>query len=152
MRLKKGAVVCYASPTPFTDKQGNSVTSGQLAKCSAVGNIAPCVVSTAVSGGNLVIDLLVPPGDPRFWHPPALSNFAPTSGVVGTKVTINGGPYKDVTEVEFDGVPTQFKAKGSGTTITAVVPAGAKTGPITIVTGNGEVISSSDFTVTKKKK
>ena len=113
--VKKGVVICYSSPTPFKDKQGNSVTSGQLAKCSAVGNVAPCLVSTTVSDGNLVVDLSVLPGDPRFWGGPELSAFTPTTGVVGTKVTISGGPFKDVTKVEFDGVPTEFKAKASGT-------------------------------------
>ena len=142
-----GFKVCFASSTPFTDKQGNSVTSGDLPKCVAVGNVAPCIVSTSISGGNLVATLSLPPGDPRFWAPPVLSSFSPTEGAVGAKVKIKGGPFAGVTEISFNGILTQFKVKSSGTKITAIVPAGATSGPITVVARGGQVTSKTDFTV-----
>jgi YVTN family beta-propeller protein len=143
-----GFKVCFSSSTPFKDKQGNSVTSGDLPTCGAVGNVAPCIVSTAISGGNLVATLSVPPGDPRFWTPPVFLSFSPTKAAVGAKVKIQGGPFARTTEVSFNGTPTQFKVKAHGTTITAIVPAGATSGPITIVARGGQVTSKKDFTVT----
>jgi YVTN family beta-propeller protein len=144
--------VCYSSPTPFIDNQGDSVTSGELPDCSVVEDVAPCIVSITSSDGNLVIDLLVPPGDPSFWTAPVLSSFTPTKAPVGTKVTIVGGPFAGASKVEFGGVPARFKVKASGTKITAVVPVGAKSGPITAFTPDGEAVSSKHFKVTKSKK
>ena len=143
-----GFRVCYTSTTPFTDRQGHSVTSGDLPKCGPVGNVAPCIVSTAISGGNLVATLLLPPVNPRFWAPPVLSSFSPTAGAVGAKVKIKGGPFAGVTEISFNGAVTQFKVNALGTKVTAVVPAAATSGPITVVARGGQVTSKTDFTVT----
>jgi hypothetical protein len=143
-----GFKVCYASSTPFVDKQGNSVTSGDLPSCGAVDNVAPCIVSTTVSGGNLEVVLSVLSGDPRMWGAPVMSSFSPTQAAVGAKVTIKGGPFSGTSDVEFDGTPTQFKVNKAGTKITAVVPAGAKSGPITVVAADGAAKSSKRFKVT----
>jgi hypothetical protein len=60
--------VCYESPTPFTDRAGNSgVTLGLLPDCSAVSNQAPCVQSiTKTKAGDVLETLSLPAGDPRF--------------------------------------------------------------------------------------
>jgi hypothetical protein len=84
--------VCYSSATPFTDDAGKSVTVGYLPTCAAVSDVAPYIVSLAISGGDLLADLSVLSGDPRMWGAPVLSAFTPTEGQVGTKVTIKGGP------------------------------------------------------------
>jgi YVTN family beta-propeller protein len=144
-----GFDVCYSSTTAFTDKQGNSVTTGELAKCSSNGNVAPCLSSVTTSGGNLTATLLVLPGDPRFWSPTVIANFSPASGAIGTRVTIKGGPWNGVESVSFDGVQTQFKLNAKATKLTAVVPAGAKKGVITVVTPDGVATSTTKFKVTK---
>jgi hypothetical protein len=60
--------VCYQSPTPFTDRAGNTgVTQGLLPDCSAVSNQAPCVKSiTKTNAGDVLETLSLPAGDPRF--------------------------------------------------------------------------------------
>jgi len=61
-------LVCYQDPTPFTILGGGTATTGFLASCKTTLNVAPCVQSDKTTGGNVVITLLVPPGDPKA-HP-----------------------------------------------------------------------------------
>jgi YVTN family beta-propeller protein len=144
-----GFNVCYSSTTPFRDRGGTSVTTGHLPSCQEVSDVAPCIASVAVTNGNLVATLSVPPGDPRFWGPTVLASFSPTKGSVGTRVTVVGGPWAGTSQVDFDGVPTQFKLSKSNTKLTALVPSGATSGPITIVTADGDATSKTNFKVTK---
>jgi large repetitive protein len=82
-------------------------------------------------------------------QPPTISSFSPTSGAVGDVVTITGSHLSGTTEVDFtDGVPAQSFEVDSDSQILAIVPAGAQTGPISVVEPHGSGISSSDFTVT----
>jgi hypothetical protein len=78
---------------------------------------------------------------------PALTSFAPTSGPVGTSVTITGSNLTGATAVKFNGT-TAGSAVNSDTQITATVPAGASTGPISVTTPGGTASSSASFTVT----
>jgi hypothetical protein len=60
--------VCYSSPTPFTDVNGNIVTTGLLPKCKANALVAPCVKSiTKDNAGEIVETVTVPSGDPFIW-------------------------------------------------------------------------------------
>ncbi len=75
-----------------------------------------------------------------------ITSFTPTSGAVGTSVTITGTSFTGSTKVTFGGVASSFTVN-SETQITATVPTGAKTGKIAITT-NGETVSSkTSFTV-----
>jgi len=78
---------------------------------------------------------------------PTFSGFTPTSGAVGSTVTIYGSGFTGATEVDFNNTPATFTVV-SDTVITATVPAGATTGAVTIQTGSGSVVSTSSFTVT----
>ena len=77
---------------------------------------------------------------------PVISSFTPTSGPVGTKVTITGSGLTGASKVSFGGVSAAFTVN-SGTQITATVPSGAVTGKIKITTAGGSVTSSGIFTV-----
>jgi YVTN family beta-propeller protein len=140
--------VCYSSTTAFVDAQGDSVNSGEVAVCSTNSNTPPCIQSVSDISGTLDADLLVLPGDPRFWSPTTLSGFSPASGAVGTKVAIKGGPFAGTTEVIFGKVQAQFKVNSKGSKVTATVPPGAKNAEITIVTADGTATSTSKFKVT----
>jgi uncharacterized repeat protein (TIGR03803 family) len=78
---------------------------------------------------------------------PQVGSFDPPSGSVGTQVTITGTGFTQTSGVGFgDYVPAEFTVN-SDSQITATVPAGAKTGPVGVVTKGGTAISSAKFTV-----
>jgi hypothetical protein len=56
---------CFASPVPFVNSTGASVTSGALPMCEAVSDSAPCVESIQTSGSKITKILSIPRGDPK---------------------------------------------------------------------------------------
>jgi hypothetical protein len=72
--------------------------------------------------------------------------FYPISGVVGTEVSIYGDYFLGVTEVLFNGVAATHVVV-SDNKITATVPLGAGTGPITVKSPAGQDISTTAFDV-----
>ena len=79
---------------------------------------------------------------------PQILSFNPTSGAVGTNVTIMGVSLKQATKVAFGGVVASKFTVNSDKQVTATVPTGAKTGHITINTPGGVAVSKGVFTVT----
>lgn len=79
---------------------------------------------------------------------PTITSFTPTSGPVGTPVTITGSHFSGASSVKFGGVAAPVRHVVSDTEITATVPAGAVTGPISVTTAAGTGTSSTNFTVT----
>ena len=80
---------------------------------------------------------------------PQIKSFSPTSGPVGTPVTITGVSLTQTTKVTFGGVKATNFTVNSDTQVTAYVPTGAKTGHIAITTLGGTATSSGIFTVTQ---
>jgi hypothetical protein len=80
---------------------------------------------------------------------PSVTGFSPTSGPVGTSVTISGANLGGATAVTFNGTnQPAFTVNGAGTQVTAAVPAGATTGPIAVTTPVATATSATNFTVT----
>jgi hypothetical protein len=81
---------------------------------------------------------------------PTILGFSPSSGPVGTVVTINGTNFFNVTvtAVAFNGTATSNFAVNSSTQITATVPVGATTGPIKVSWSGGFVVGATNFVVT----
>ena len=78
---------------------------------------------------------------------PAITSFSPGHGTDGTSVTIYGSGFSNGTSsVTFNGTPAGFSVTGDAQ-ISASVPAGATTGPITVATSGGTATSSTAFTV-----
>ena len=74
---------------------------------------------------------------PAAFAAPAISSCTPTSGPVGTQVTITGSDLTGVDRVEFGGVDQNtYTVNPAGTQISVAVPSGAVDGPVT-VTANG---------------
>jgi len=65
---------------------------------------------------------------------------------VGSTVLINGNNFVGTTRVNFNGVSASFKVLNIQF-ISATVPAGATTGPVTVTNGGGSVSSTQPFTV-----
>jgi uncharacterized repeat protein (TIGR01451 family) len=77
---------------------------------------------------------------------PEITGFSPASGSVGLQIVISGNNLASVTSVLFNRVQADFTLFGNS--ISAVVPAGAKTGPITVSNPAGASTSVTVFTVT----
>ncbi len=84
----------------------------------------------------------------KFLVQPEILSFSPTSGAVGTPVTITGNSFTGATKVTFGGVKATFTVK-SDTEVDTTVPTGAVTGKIALTTPNGTTVSSGVFTVTQ---
>jgi len=93
---------------------------------------------------NLVVKYSFPSSQPA----PVVSSFSPTSGLVGTAVTITGQNLTNATVVTFNGVAVASFTIVSATKITTTVPAGTATGPVAVTTPGGTVASTASFTVT----
>jgi len=105
-----------------------------------------------ISATFLLTGILValPGADAAFAAAPTISSFSPTSGPVGTSVTIHGQNFSgpDVMSVTFNGTSATFTIDNPQK-ITATVPAGATTGPIAVTSPDGTATSSTNFTVTE---
>ena len=79
-----------------------------------------------------------------------LTSLNPTSGPVGTVVTIGGSDLTGATAVTFTGLAAATLGVLSETQLKATVPAGATSGPITVTTPGGTVTSTTRFIVTAR--
>ncbi len=121
-----------------SDQAVASINSSGVASAVAAGTATISAASESITGSAL-LTVMVPP-------PPTMTSFTPTSGPVGTVVTISGTNFGPTAAVLFNGV--QAEITSSTMMIAASVPEGATTGPITVTTAGGSVTSTTDFTVT----
>jgi len=137
-----GTNLLQASSVKFNGKNAASFTVDSASQISAV-------VPSGVSTGS--IKVTTPGGTAtsagNFTAAPSISNFSPSSGLVGTSVTINGNNLTGVSVVTFNGTSATFVVN-STTKITATVPAGATTGLISVTNPGGTATSGSNFVVT----
>ncbi len=80
-----------------------------------------------------------------------ITSISPTTGPVGTEVTITGTNFadEDIASISMGEMEIETYTVASGTSITFTVPEGAQTGAITITPTEGDPITSSEqFTVT----
>ena len=78
---------------------------------------------------------------------PAVTNIMPTTGAIGSNVTITGTNFTGVDGVKFTNNVTAVFTVDNATQITATVPAGAVTGPISITKAGCPTVMSGTYTV-----
>jgi hypothetical protein len=78
---------------------------------------------------------------------PVVTSFSPTSGPVGSIITVNGSNFTDATAVRLNGQLAAFNVLGA-TQLTFTVPTGATSGLVSVTGPSGTGSSSSVFTVT----
>jgi Zn-dependent metalloprotease len=153
------------SPTSGTVATTVIITGTNLANATSVrfnGTAATILTSTATTLATTVpvgattgpITVVTPGGTATSATPftvvlpaPTISSFSPTSGPVGIIVSINGTHLENATAVRFNGTAATIGINTS-TFIQTVVPIGATTGALTVVTPGGTATSAGVFTVT----
>jgi len=128
------AAFTVASDTQITATVPSGATSGPISVTTSGG--------TATSTAGFSVTAAVPT--------PTISGFSPAKGPVGASVTLNGTNFTGATAVTFNSVPATTFTVVSDQEITATVPSGAKSGPISVTTGAGTATSSTAFHVTRK--
>ncbi|MBI5384588.1 MAG: IPT/TIG domain-containing protein [Verrucomicrobia bacterium] len=120
----------------FTANSGTQIT----ATVPAAATTGPIRVTTPAGNATSASNFVVIAG-------PVLTSFAPPSGAAGASVTIQGQRFTGATSVRFNGVAASVFTVDSDTQVTALVPVGATTGPLSVVTPGGTVASAGAFTV-----
>jgi hypothetical protein len=82
---------------------------------------------------------------------PTLTGFFPLKGPVGTTLTLTGSGFDGTSAVAFNGRPAFYQVL-SDTQLKTIVPARAKSGPITVTTSVGTATSTASFVVTPTPK
>jgi C1A family cysteine protease len=104
-------------------------------------------LTTQFTNANVCLKAYV---KPFVAEPPVITGFNPTSGPVGSSVTVTGTGFGGATAVTFNGTAASFTAD-SDRQITATVPAGATTGKIAVTAPGGGATSAASFTVTPSR-
>lgn len=81
-----------------------------------------------------------------FYVPPRLTSLTPTNGIVGSSIVLTGANFVGVSSVLFNTGGAAFTINASNK-LTAVVPTNATTGPVTVITPGGVIISTNSFRV-----
>ena len=148
-----GIVGSSVTITGVSLTQTTNVTIGGKAASFTVNSdtqVTATVPPGAKTGQKIIITTLggVATSAGAFTVVPFITGFSPTSGPVGTAVTITGNSFTGATKVTFGGVAaTSFQVK-KDTEVDATVPTGAVTGPIAVTTPGGTATSATNFTVT----
>jgi hypothetical protein len=103
----------------------------------------------ATSGALAVVVSGIPFVSPNtFQVAPLVTNFSPEIGLSGAQVAIFGANFSAIgTTVVFSGTNASVHATFiAPTEVVAIVPAGAATGPITVITSAGTNVSTNIFT------
>lgn len=134
------AAQSYGSPTDlwnttWTPAQINSAQFGAALSVQAEGS------SRTASVDYIRITV-------HYTLPPTITGFNPNNACSGTtpNVIITGTNFTGATAVSFNGTAAAFTVNSS-TQITATLPAGATTGPISVTTPSGTANSAASFTV-----
>ena len=137
------AVKFGAGATPGTGLHIDSDTQLEVT-VPAVGGGSNNVVVHNTDGNSLAFTYSTTAAGPIC---PGVPTFSPATGFVGSTVTISGTFTTAPTGVRFNTSSLVTPTTTSATSVTAVVPAGATTGPIHVYTAAGQRTSATNFTV-----
>jgi uncharacterized repeat protein (TIGR01451 family) len=90
----------------------------------------PIIVSSSVGSFSSITNIIS--SATNFFVRPFITGFSPSAGRVGTNVVITGSNFLAASSVTFGGIAATFTPPTNNTTLRAVVPAGAITGPISV--------------------
>ncbi len=133
-RIRKIGLVGYSiSPTTLPAGLSFDGTTGTFSGTPTTGSLATVYTVTGTSTvgtGTATVSIAVTPAAPT------ITSFTPTSAGAAQTVTITGTNFYAVTAVTFGGTAAASYTVNSGTSITAIIGAGA-TGSVTVTTSGG---------------
>jgi len=124
---------------------GAPATSFVVTNNTIIGAVVPATASTGPIGVTTPAGTAISSG--LFYVKPGIISFSPTNGLPGTNVMITGSNFLGATSVSFNGAAATFFVTNN-TTIGAIVPNDATTGPITVVAPAGTNTSAASFFLT----
>jgi subtilisin family serine protease len=127
-------------PVLYQDTAGNGIPADYVGQN----------VRNNASLGVLLLHMHNGPGnrsDAVVLRAPILTNFSPTHGAPGTRVTITGNNFNNGVTVTFNNKPASSVSVISATTLVATVPNGATTGRIRVSNSVGTATSRTNFSV-----
>jgi photosystem II stability/assembly factor-like uncharacterized protein len=138
--------------TNFSSKSTNNIVefngvTATVIACTTT-SITAIVPATITGKIKVTVNNMTAESDTDFSVAPAIDNFSPTSGPIGTSVTITGTNFSSIPAnniVNFNGVTATVMASTT-TSITAIVPA-TSTGKIRVTVNEITAVSDTDFSV-----
>ena len=122
------ATFTVTAPSQISAKVPATATTGPISIVTPSG--------TATTTSNFVVSGLAP----------IITGFAPIGGKPGDPIVLTGISFTGATNVTFNGSNAQFGVT-SDTQISAIVPAGATAGPISVFNSAGSSSSGSNFII-----
>ena len=124
---------------------------------SITNNTATSITATSPAGSTGTVDIRVTTAGgtsatrsaDQFTYvaAPTITSFTPSTGPVGTLVTITGTNLSSPSTFTIGGV-TAIAVSNNGTSLVSMVMPGATTGTVVVTTAGGTATSASNFTVT----
>lgn len=156
--VPSASTMCWTCHTPGQDMSG----ARSDAACTSACHLANGTTSTHVAHADrpatcstchpLTASVTDAAGSPHHTRPlppaPVIASFLPASAAVGDLVTLTGTGFTGASAVGFYGTSATVFHVISGTRITAIVPARAASGPISVTTLGGTGTSATNLTVT----
>ncbi|MFM2182483.1 MAG: hypothetical protein RJB61_777, partial [Actinomycetota bacterium] len=132
------------SEVRFNGALATNVTVSSLTQIIAVvpagTTTGPITVTTTSGTGTSATNF-------TFVPPPTVTSFTPLSGIIGSSVTVSGSNLTGAS-VRFNGtLAVTVTVANNGNSLTAVVPAGATTGQISVTTTGGTATSTASYLV-----
>jgi hypothetical protein len=153
-----------SAPVTLTTTDGTSINPNLFYLPASITSFTPTntAAATFFVTNNTIIGAIVPAGfstgpifvttpagttnsSGLFYAAPGITSFSPTHGLPGTNVVITGSNFLGATVVRFNGTNATFIPPTNNTTLVAVVPKGAQTGPITVGAPGGTNTSAASF-------
>lgn len=143
----------FVGPTTFVSSTHLTAMVRVEARATSFSGFASATNPTPGGGNNTPVGTITFTGLPA---PPTITSFFPSSGPVGTTVSVRGTSihlFSGNFSVSFNGTPVTFFGPGvpSANDISVSVPVGATTGLITLTNANGGAVSATPFVVTASR-
>jgi multidrug efflux pump subunit AcrA (membrane-fusion protein) len=142
-----GSSASSSSGSSSTSSTNSASSSSSTTSIGAVAGLASSR-SAAVSSKRLTTYAAMSTGGAGLADvaAPTITALIPTYGPVGSNVTLIGSGFTGATAVDFNGRAATLTVN-SDTQITATVPSGATSGPVTVTAPGGTATSAASFTV-----